>query len=139
MPDTRNNRGLQTGEPSKCLNGWVYGERLAKEAFSLPATIGSKKNSDRALIPGVEAVQVPVHLALPGSPQAKQLCHHHAQISLGQSCHRAKDSSVLALSFISGVSDSFLPWRLWQDSLSGRGFSMQECWSVLANTIAMPF
>lgn len=47
---------------------------------------------------------------------------------------RPKYSSVFALSFASGLSDSFLPWRLWQDSLSGRGFSMQESWSVLANT-----
>ena len=35
-------------------------------------------------------VCVPVHLAPPGSPQSKQLCHLHAQLSLGQSCHRQK-------------------------------------------------
>ena len=30
----RNNReGPQAREPSKCLNVWSYGERLAKEAF----------------------------------------------------------------------------------------------------------
>ena len=28
---------------SKCLNGWGYGERLAKEAFRSPATRGSKE------------------------------------------------------------------------------------------------
>ena len=34
VPDAQNNReGLQAREPSKCLNGWSYGERLAKEAF----------------------------------------------------------------------------------------------------------
>ena len=37
-----------------------------------------------------EAVCVPPHLVPPGSPQAKQLCHLHAQLSLGQSCHRQK-------------------------------------------------
>ena len=34
MSDPRNNRvGPQAREPSKCLNGWSYRERLAKEAF----------------------------------------------------------------------------------------------------------
>ena len=39
--------------------------------------------SDRAITPAAEADQVPAHLALPGSPQAKQLCHLHAQLSRG--------------------------------------------------------
>ena len=34
VPDALNNtEGPQAREPSKCLNGWTYGERLAKEAF----------------------------------------------------------------------------------------------------------
>ena len=34
VPDAPNNReGPQAREPSKCLNRWNYGERLAKEAF----------------------------------------------------------------------------------------------------------
>ena len=34
VSDVPNNReGLQVREPSKCLNGWSYGQRLAKEAF----------------------------------------------------------------------------------------------------------
>ena len=34
VPDVPNNReGHQAREPSKCLNGQSYGERLAKEAF----------------------------------------------------------------------------------------------------------
>ena len=34
MPDALNNReGSQAREPSEGLNGWSYGERLAKEAF----------------------------------------------------------------------------------------------------------
>ena len=37
----------------------------------------------RAVTPGAEAVHVPVHFVLPGSPQAKHLCPLHAQISLG--------------------------------------------------------
>ena len=34
VPDSWNIReGPQARVPSKCLNGWSYGERLAKEAF----------------------------------------------------------------------------------------------------------
>ena len=39
----------QGSKPSQCLSGWSYGETLAKEAFRLPATRGSKKDSDRAI------------------------------------------------------------------------------------------
>ena len=49
MPNNR--EGPQTREPSKCLNRWRYGERLAKEAFWSPATRGSGKDSDRAITP----------------------------------------------------------------------------------------
>ena len=45
-----------------------------------------------------EAVCVPAHLALPGSLQAKQLHHLHAQLSLGQSCHRQKNKSLVFMS-----------------------------------------
>ena len=44
----------------------------------------------RALAPAVEAVHVPEHLSPLGSLQVKQLCRLHAQLSLGQSCHRQK-------------------------------------------------
>ena len=51
----------------------------------------AQKDSDRALTPAVEAVHVPAHLVLPGSPKAKQLCYLHAQPSLRQSCHSQKN------------------------------------------------
>ena len=86
----------QAGQPSKCLNGRSYGERLAKEAFWSPAKRGLKKDCDRAITSVAEAVRVPAYLVPPGSPQAKQLYHLHAQISLGQSCHRQKNSSIYA-------------------------------------------
>ena len=54
-----------------CLNQQSYGERLAKEACWLPATRGSKKDSDRAITPGEEAVHIPAHFASPG-PQRKK-------------------------------------------------------------------
>ena len=39
-----------------------------------------KKDSDGAVTPVAEAVRVPAHLVLPGSPQTKQLHHLHAQL-----------------------------------------------------------
>ena len=92
MPDALNYRlGPHPGCTFKCLNGRSYGERLGKESFQSPATRGSKKDSDRATTPVAEAVRVPAHLVPPGSLQAKQLCHLHVQLSLGQSCHRQKN------------------------------------------------
>ena len=68
MPDAPNNKqqtnnreGPQSREASKCLNRQSYREKLAKEAFRSPATRSSKKDSDRAIIPAVEAVRVPAH------------------------------------------------------------------------------
>ena len=57
-----------------------------------PGTRGceKKKKSVRAITPAAEAVHVPVHLVLPGFPQAKQLRYLHTQLSLGQSCPRLK-------------------------------------------------
>ena len=69
VPDAPNNReGPQARDPSKCLNRRSYGERLAKEAFWLPATRGLNKDSDKNITPAEEAVHVPAHLALPESP-----------------------------------------------------------------------
>ena len=64
------------------------------------------KKTDRAIFAAAEAVRVPAHLAPPGSLQAKQLHHLHAQISLGQSCHRPKKSCVC-------VQDGFSSVRLF--------------------------
>ena len=92
MPDVLNNReGPQGRESSKCLNQKSYRERLAKEAFWSPATRGLKKDSARDITPEAEVVCVHAPLVPPGSPQANQLHHLHAQLSLGQSCHRQKN------------------------------------------------
>jgi len=69
---------------------WVELWRETSQRAWLPATRGSKKDSDRVIIPAAEAVRVSAHLVLPGSPWPKQLCHLHAQPSLKQSCHRPK-------------------------------------------------
>ena len=88
VPDTLNNReGPQAREPSKCLNGRSYGERLAKEAFYSPVTRSLTKASDRAITPVAEAVHVPAHFLPPGSLKVKPLHHLHTQLSLGQNCH----------------------------------------------------
>ena len=59
-----------------------------------------KKDSCRAITPAMEAVCVPAHLALPGSPQAKQLCHLQTQFSLGQSCRREKSLVSMHTGFL---------------------------------------
>ena len=102
----------------------------------MPAIGGLKKDSDRAITLALEAVHVPAHLAPPGSLQAKQLYHLHAQLSLGQSYHKQKKSCLFAHRIASVVSDSLQPCRLWPARLlcQGRGFSRQEYWSELANT-----
>ena len=80
--------------------------KTSKEAFWSPAKRDSKKGSDRAIIPAADAVRVPAHLVLPGSPQAKQLHHLHTQLSLGQSCHRQKKSCIYARRVALVVSNS---------------------------------
>ena len=45
----------------------------------------ARKDSDGTITPVAEEVHIPAHLVPPGSPQAKQLHHLHAQLSLGQS------------------------------------------------------
>ena len=83
---------------------------------------------DRAITPVVEAFCVPAHLAPPGSPQAKQPHHLHAQLSLGQSRHRQEKSCVYAHRVASVVSNSLRPCRLWPARLlcQGRGIFRQE-------------
>ena len=82
MPDVPSNtEGPLAKDPSKCLNWWSYGERLAEEAFSSPGVRGSKKLC-RAVTPAAEAVSVPAsQAAVPPSrstltgaelPQAKK-------------------------------------------------------------------
>ena len=94
-----------------------------------------KKDTYRAITPVAEAVHAPAHLAPPGSLQAKQLCHLHAQLSLGQSFHRQKKSCVYACRVPSVVSDSLWPCGLWPARLLCQGgeLSRQEYWSILAS------
>jgi len=68
-----------------------------------------KKDFDRAITPAGEAARVPAHLALPGFPQAKQLCYLHAQPSLG----KAATGSVYACRVASVVSNSLQLFGLW--------------------------
>ena len=95
-----------------------------------------KKDSDRVITPSAEAVCVPGHLALPKSPQAKQLRDLHAWLSLGQSFYRHKRSSIYARRVTLVVSDSLWPFKLWLARLLCQegGFSRKEYWSILANS-----
>ena len=113
VPDIPNNREKpQAREPSKCLNGWSYGERQAKEPDRQLSEV--QKKTDRVIIPAAEAVHVSAHLVLPGSPWPKQLCHLHAQPSLKQSCHRPKKKSRMLMhtGVVSVTSNSLRTCRL---------------------------
>ena len=104
VPDVTNNReGPRAREPPECLNRQSCGERQVQEVFCSPVTRGSKKDSDRAITPAAEAIHVPAHLAPPGSLQAKQLHHLHAQLSLGQSCHRLKKKKKILVFMHAGL------------------------------------
>ena len=111
--------------------------KTGKEAFWSPATRSSIKDSDRAITPAAEAVYVPEYLAPLESPQAKQPCHLHTQLSLGQSCHQQKVSSIYAHRVTLVVSNSLWPCRLWPARLlwQRRGFFKQEC----SRLVATPF
>ena len=135
MLDVPNNReGPQAREPSKCLNGQSYTERLAKEAFWLSATRDLKKGFDRPVTAAAEAVSVPAHLVPPGSPQPKQLCHFHAQSSMGQSCHRQKVFCLCTWGHFGHVQLFETLWTVACQASLSEEFSRQEYWSVLANT-----
>ena len=119
---TQNLVGPQPGGPSICLNGQNYRERLTQEVFWSPATRGSKKIlSDRTITPVAEAVCVLTHLEPPGSLQARQLCHLHAQFSVRKSCHRQKTSCIYALRVNSVVSNFCDPVDCGIPSFSGVG------------------
>ena len=66
-----------------------------------------KKDSERAVTPAAEATCVPAHLAPPGSARPKQLCHLHAQPSLGQSCHGQEKQSCVYTSRVASVMSKF--------------------------------
>ena len=132
VPDALNNREESQGrEPCKCLNGWSYRKDWPERA-SDPR--GLRKDPDRAITPAMEAVGVPAHVAPPGSPQAKQLHHLHAQPSLGQSCHRQKSFASMHVGSLGLCPTLCGPVDCGLPGFSVQGFSRQEYWSVLANT-----
>ena len=71
---------------------WVELQRkIGQRGLLIASYKRLEKNCDRAITPVVEAVHVLAHLEPPGSLQAKQLCHLHAQLSMRQNCHRPKN------------------------------------------------
>ena len=80
-----------------------------------------------------QAVRVIAHLVLLGYPQAKKVCHHHAQLLLGQNCQRQKKPCTQACF---GSVWLLRPCRLWPARLLCQegGFYRQEYWHILANT-----
>ena len=131
---TKQQKGPQAREPSKCLKGQRYRERLAKEAFWSPATSLEKRlwqghNSCRgspcpctlgtARVPASRATMPPSCSTLTGAelPQAKKVLHL---------CIQGRFGHVWLFATLWTVS--------CQASLSERGFSRQAYWSVLTNT-----
>ena len=78
-------------------------------------------------MPVAKAVGVPAHLAPPGSLQAKQLHHLHAQPSLGQSCHRQKKVFSCVQLFAA-------LWTVARQASLSSGVLQARYWNVLANT-----
>ena len=92
-----------------------------------------KKDSDRAITPAAEAVHVPAHLVLPGSPQDKQL--HHLMLN----SHWGKLPQAKSLAFMHAGSVQSCPNLCDPEDCGLPGFpvrvkSRQEYWSLLANT-----
>ena len=122
------------------LNSWSYRKRLAKEAYSSPATRGLKKDSDRAIPPLTEAVHVPAHLAPPRSLQGKQLSHH-AQLSraeLPQAKKVLRRRTQGRFSCVWALCDPVdWPARLLCQGVGG--FSSQRYWSDWPILVAISF
>ena len=76
------------------MNGGATEKDWPKRPSDYQLQEAQKKDFDRAITPAAEAVCVSAHLASSGSPQAEQLCHLHAQLSLEQSYHRPNKSSI---------------------------------------------
>ena len=91
-------------------------------------TRGPKKDFDSAITPVAERQSVFFTLGASRAPQAKQLRHLHAQLSLGQRCHRQKKSCLYGCRVALVASDSLQPCRLWPARLlcQGWGFSGQD-------------
>ena len=99
------------------------GRKTGQRGLLIASYQGLEKRLCRAITPAAEAVCVPAHLVPPGSPQVKQLCHLHDQLSLGQSCHRQKKSCDFARRVTSVVFDSLRPCGLWPARLLCQGWS----------------
>ena len=129
VPDVLNSGGHQTREPSECMNGQSYGERLAKEVFWLPATRSSKKDwwGRHSCVRGSLC---PCTLGAARVPSTTQLRHLHAQLWPGRSCHRQRKEKkkpfVYAHRVAPVVPDSLQPCRLWPARLLSSGRRVPE-------------
>ena len=111
VPDMQNNReGPQARETPKFLDGQSYGERLAKNAFRMPATSGSKKDSNRAITPAVEAVRV--QLGSPGQAAAPPSYPTRTWAEPPQT-KKKKISCLYACRVALVLSNSLQLYRLW--------------------------
>ena len=134
VPDSKQQRRIPARESSKCLNGQSYRERLAKEAFWLPATRGSKKDPDRATTPGAEAT-VSLHSWLHQGAHKPSSCTTLMLNPHGAELPQVKKSCVYACRVTWVVSDSLQSYGLWPAGFLCQGGSPGKnigvCWPIL--------
>ena len=101
----------------------------------MPAIRGSKKGSDRAITPVVEAVATPAHCLRQG-PHKPSSCTSFTLNSLWGRAATGKRSLTSMRAGSLRSCPTLQPCRLWPARLLCQGgrFSRQEYWSVLANT-----
>ena len=88
-------KGPQPRGPSMCLMHRTT-EKDPRQGSPLSAGMGG---ATEKTLTGPEVLprrrSVSLNTWPPGAPQAKQLLHLHAQLSLGQGCHRPKKKSLV--------------------------------------------
>ena len=119
MPNSR--EAPQTRVPSKCPNRWRYGERLAKEAFWLPASGGLNKDSIKAIMPAVAFhvwQSMSLHSWCRQGPHKPSSYDTFTSTLFGAELPQAKKKSyVYACRITSVTADSLQPCRLWPAKL----------------------
>ena len=127
-------RESQAREPCNCLNGWSYGERLAKEGSDRQLQEARKRLIGPELLWWKQSRSLHTWCCQgpckPSSRTTFTLSSHWGRAATG------KKSYIYVCRVASVVSDSLRPCRLWpsRELCQGEGFSRQEYWSVLANT-----
>ena len=127
MPEApRNRERPQLGGCINALMGQASEKDQRDPLIASCQRLGKDSNRIRALI--TEAVGVPERLVPPEFPWCKQLCHIHAQSSLGQSCQKLERKKVKSLSSFQLFAT---PWTVAYQAPLSMEFFRQKYWSGL--------